>query len=276
MNNTSVKDSFICYFDLLGYKEYIASNNENQYLKLIDSIVCKILSGIADIKKELVSVGANIFGVESYQKFENMAHGLVEYRIFSDNVVLAFESTKIEYIDVKLLQILIKYIAELQAQLLLEYGTAIRGSIVRGNIYFDDNYVFGKGLVKAYTYENDVAIFPRIVIDKECDKLLKSESKLKCKLVEYISSDDMWINATTDLYDFIIKDFDGFSFVNYLFSDKVGKKSSTNKLELHKIKVLENVRTSESLKIYQKYSWAITYHNLFCEKYQLSDSMIIE
>ena len=44
---------------------------------------------------------------------------------------------------------------------------ARRGGVAIGDIYHDDEAVFGPGLVRAYDIESNVAKFPRIVVDQE-------------------------------------------------------------------------------------------------------------
>ena len=44
---------------------------------------------------------------------------------------------------------------------------ARRGGVAIGDIYHDDEAVFGPGLVRAYDIESNVAKFPRIVVDHE-------------------------------------------------------------------------------------------------------------
>lgn len=43
----------------------------------------------------------------------------------------------------------------------------VRGAVVRGRLYHDDQTVFGDGLVRAYQFESEIAKYPRIVVTKE-------------------------------------------------------------------------------------------------------------
>lgn len=47
---------------------------------------------------------------------------------------------------------------------LLRLGYLLRGAIVKGELYHDDQVVFGNGLVKAHDLERDEVDFPRIMI----------------------------------------------------------------------------------------------------------------
>jgi hypothetical protein len=50
---------------------------------------------------------------------------------------------------------------------LLCLGYFVRGAIVLGKLYHDDEMVFGDALVRAYELETNVARFPRIIIPRE-------------------------------------------------------------------------------------------------------------
>jgi hypothetical protein len=55
------------------------------------------------------------------------------------------------------------YCLEELARRLLEQGFFVRGALVKGNLYHDDDAVFGEALVRAYRLEQDVARYPRII-----------------------------------------------------------------------------------------------------------------
>lgn len=255
MKTPEVRDSFICYFDILGYKEYIKYNGENQYLMIIELIINNIISSIQSINYELDTFFSVLYDKRKF----------IQYRIFSDNIIMAVDTVGDDYINVRVLQKIISHMAELQALIFLNYGVSIRGAVIRGTVYFDKNYVFGEGLIKAYYYENDIAIFPRIIIDKECENLLNSEMRLKRKLVEYM---DVWIDITNDYYEFTILDFDGYIFINYLFSEK--ENIIERNLVNHKKCIEDSMRHTNNQKVYQKFSWCKTYHNIACDRYKMT------
>lgn len=55
-------------------------------------------------------------------------------------------------------------LAYAQGQLIID-GILIRGGVSYGNIYFDDNNLFGPALVKAYELESSYSVYPRIIVD---------------------------------------------------------------------------------------------------------------
>lgn len=52
-------------------------------------------------------------------------------------------------------------------KLAFEAGLLMRGGLARGNIYHRAGVVFGPGLIRAVTLEEEVAIYPRIVVAKD-------------------------------------------------------------------------------------------------------------
>jgi hypothetical protein len=139
----------------------------------------------------------------------------------------------------------------LQRYLIDQHALFIRGSITEGLLYIDENYIFGSGLICAYELENEIAVYPRIILDKNLstDKVDKSyPDKLFCL------------------------DGDGYYFIDYLKNRGDGFKIH----EKHKDLVKEELsKNGVSEKIYQKYLWCREYHNRTCKKYNLEDMIII-
>lgn len=65
---------------------------------------------------------------------------------------------------------------------LLVEGYFIRGAVVRAPLYHDDHMVFGEALVRAYTFEAEVARFPRIMIAREVrDDIIRFSASSKVR-----------------------------------------------------------------------------------------------
>jgi hypothetical protein len=50
---------------------------------------------------------------------------------------------------------------------LLAQGFFIRGAIVKDRLHHDEKMVFGRGLVRAYQFETNIAVYPRVIITRE-------------------------------------------------------------------------------------------------------------
>ena len=66
-------------------------------------------------------------------------------------------------------------ISSITGTLLCQSQILLRGGIAVGKLYHDRQIVFGPALVKAYQLENNIAVYPRVVIDEaDLEKSLKS------------------------------------------------------------------------------------------------------
>ena len=136
----------IAYIDLLGIKEEI-KDNQDQCLKNM----AKALFFANEVRKRGTS----------FNFFEKM-----KTKAFSDNIVFAIEiADEIDTETALTGVILATYF--FQRMLIQECCYLSRGAITVGDLYIDDDVVWGKGLVRAYQLENDIAIFPRVIIDSE-------------------------------------------------------------------------------------------------------------
>lgn len=61
---------------------------------------------------------------------------------------------------------------------LLRRGILIRGGLTLGKIAVNGNKIFGPALVRAYELESKVAIYPRIVVDKNLINVFESDRRL--------------------------------------------------------------------------------------------------
>jgi hypothetical protein len=50
---------------------------------------------------------------------------------------------------------------------LLDEGFFVRGALVKGKLYHDENMVFGEALVKAYEYESTIVRYPRVMVTRD-------------------------------------------------------------------------------------------------------------
>lgn len=132
----------ILYFDILGYKTLLKSKviNEQYIMHAIKNLITQ---------------------VKKYSKDTKIYKSL----IFSDNCVICFQIKKILSVPALLCHAVA--IAQFIERNLLLHGLFVRGSICRGDIYINNNFIFGNGIIKAYELENEVAIYPRIIIDSE-------------------------------------------------------------------------------------------------------------
>ena len=129
-------DYFVAYFDVLGTKASLKSNEKEtlQKLWLVNNLINTL-------------------------RYENKD---ITIRAFSDNYLFAIKVD--DKNPDKSLNTLFNAAASFAIQCLSIYELLIRGAIVRGPLHIDANTIIGESLIKAYELENRVAVYPRVII----------------------------------------------------------------------------------------------------------------
>lgn len=165
----------IAYIDILGTKKAIESLNPKDLIQRFNNVFL--------IEKAIIE--NDLF---------NEKHKSVKVKIFSDNICIAVEIKDSEK-EHKKLAWLASYCRDFQRHVLKNYGNfLIRGGITLGDLYIDDTFVLGPGLIDAYKLESQKAKFPRIIVDERyaekamlylkgaCSRI--NEGKGKCAIIE--------------------------------------------------------------------------------------------
>lgn len=239
-NMPELKNYFIAYFDILGYKSFFTDENDH-HIFLQD-----LLSVLHEVKNQLKQMKNYI---------EN-----VQYRAFSDNFIFYFEEDKQdEFDDFNALSTLAFLMSSIQKKILEQYDILVRGAITKGEFYANDSIVFGKGLIRAVEIEADKAIYPRIVIDKNIFHLNPAH---------YL----MWNNI-------IKKDDDGENYVDYFseyapFVDIIVVRKKIIKLVSKFCKYPAHYSQDKAItqreRLITKYLWLLEKFNKACDnKYKI-------
>ena len=292
---------YVAYFDVLGYKEAFKKSKDIS-AKLIDAIEFSI-----KIMKEIVSIHNTTILGESTEKIPE-----IEYKVFSDNVLICYKETKDDLSALSLVSFL-RLVATIQRVFFERPHLIVRGGITKGLLYLTDDFVGGKALIEAVELENN-AVYPRIVVD---DCILNELNLFKMK--DELSKSVMEASCL----DLLVKDTDGKYFLNYIMSydawiifpknssqlEPVGSFEELYKncregrqrkpiykpeclkevyviLQKHKKFVEEKVNEfsqssnndieeTKRLNILKKYLWLVSFHNKICvELYKGPDLMI--
>ncbi|MBP7791475.1 MAG: hypothetical protein KA120_00230 [Candidatus Goldbacteria bacterium] len=135
----------------------------------------------------------------------------------------------------------------------------IRGAVVIDELYYEKKNVFGPGFNRAYKFESQIAKFPRIVIDPEIFKFLRSASDLFKKREHNLKME------MSDIKNNIRKDADGLYFIDYLraIADECDDVEEYLSFVLrHKEVIVNNYKKNKKdFKIRTKTNWLIRYHN---------------
>ena len=173
-----LKEYYIAYFDILGYREYFKQQPDK-----IPSLLENIHDVISNSKKFIDMINNSPI-------LNNIGAIEIKTKIFSDNILMCMEIHSGLMESLRLLTFL-KIISDIQRSFILDYGLFVRGSIVKGRLSFNEFYVFGQGLIDAVEIE-ETAIYPRIIISEELvnyfltNAFLREEEKRK--LTDMISS----------------------------------------------------------------------------------------
>ncbi len=232
IDNPKMKESVVCYIDILGFEEMIKkavkNNNANCLLKRLYN---SIKDNVAFINPSPSSVG--------------------EIKIFTDNIVIGrpiFDDGESDLGNIFL------NFARYQISLAIE-GFFVRGGISVGEYYANEYISFGPALLEAHRIESKIADTPRIVLDQKVKKLVERHLK-------YYSKPK---NAPQTKH--ILEDNDGEWFINYLapLINECEPDFTYEILTKHRDMLINKINEFKSdSKIAKKYEWVAQYHNFFC------------
>jgi len=226
-----IEPYLVAYLDMLGSTEKILHDNEMEdYLNTLKRIYEYALHIPDEINPSL-----------------SLYH--MKMRIFSDNIIIVNKLVDEDGAKRDLrteLENMCTVVTRFQEHA-LKKGWLLRGAMTKGQLYFDDMLVWGKALVKAHWMEENIAIYPRIIID---DELVDS--------IDSISPSQKGVKVMA-----IRQDADGCHFLNYLDSIIFLKfPSNEEEYKEHFRKMFSEPVKDESVR--QKRLWHVRYHNAVC------------
>ncbi|WP_428044076.1 hypothetical protein [Candidatus Avelusimicrobium faecicola] len=201
--NYKTSQHCIAYLDMLGGKNVICNDPQSEHLNKINMI-------FYDALEESKMFASDVF-----------------VKIFSDNILLAMPTdndNRKQNIE-KIIGLVNNIISEMA-----DYGYLMRGAITEGDFFGNNIIAYGNGLVEAVLLEEEYAIYPRVIVQKEIAKLLPHY---------FYSCEDGW--AMLNPYIFSIGSYD---FINF-------RQTFLTKLK--------NNKANE--KVRQKIMWAINNFN---------------
>ncbi len=165
-------DKYVAFIDILGFKAILDKEGEDasRISRLFDTIVkCKeeILKKIRythkrnPIRSIKEAYAKEKDDADLFQCYDAALDDMV-IKVVSDSIILAVPAK--DDFGFTVIVDACSYIAQ---QLLdFEDGYFVRGAIVRGQMYFEDeNVFFGEAYIKAYTLEEHSCLYPRIIYD---------------------------------------------------------------------------------------------------------------
>lgn len=205
LHTTCYEKRILAFIDILGFENIV--ENTNTAFSIIE-----IISKNKESKKEFI---------------KEMSEDEIEVTWFSDSIVISAP------LDIYYVHFVLEIIKQMQQEL-IQHKVLIRGGIEIGDCFHNGEKLFGPAMNKAYKLESEKAIVPRIILSKKLINYIKESHIIEEKFQddEFDSSleiyseydlDDIterYINedtiASEILRELIIKDDDGYFFVNYL------------------------------------------------------------
>lgn len=235
-------DSVVAYLDILGYVEKVkAVAKERRGDPFLRSLRDAFDAALAALKR-----------IETAKSIK------VDIKAFSDNIVISLpvaDDAEEEFLAI------IEIVAAFQCELVM-HGLFVRGAIAIGPHYVDTEIVFGEALLEAYLEEHNEALNPRVTL------ALSATSRLSHHIERHDELEDRAPQKA-----FLMKDFDGKYFVNYLaaLTAPPGEVAPTlEQMQAHGTCVSRELKHSlEQQRVWTKYQWVARLHDKWCDKWGL-------
>lgn len=221
------ENKIVTFLDILGFKKLIADSENSEIAQSTVNKLALIFNRIDEI-------------ISDYSDTFHCAR-------FSDSIIIIQTSPPKYEVDY------FKFIVAIHHFLIRE-GLLLRGAIVKGDIYYNHSGkyfdMFGPAMVKAYQIEQQ-AVYPRVIVDESVATGVTIHTfphGTAFSLGEYLDKFGL------------IKDIDGFYFVDYLFplrkiNDKTIRVDMINNLE----GLIRHGLNNKDMTIAKKYAWLKTY-----------------
>lgn len=187
----SYEINIIAFLDILGFKNLINTKEFDKIKEIFQSIISDKEAGIALFR----ATG----GDESLERYNEVLKA-TKIHLMSDSIIVAAP-----YKCKESLAVVIDICCCIQETLYeFEFPIFLRGAIARGELFLDNNVIFGKGLVDAYIAQENFAVYPRIIISAEIieNMMVSVEDDYKGLPVDkdgyyYIDTLERYINCDT-------------------------------------------------------------------------------
>lgn len=177
------------------------------------------------------------FSIDITKKIQIKENKDIQFKIFSDNVIIAKKLSDVEVQRKRDIGNLLMCAGSFQKQAASDsVGWLLRGGISIGQLFIDDVMVWGEALLKSYYLEDKVANYPRIIIDKSVINEIDKDSELS---------------------EYIRKDFDGLYFLNFLNNCHFCGEMLMDGFEI----MQREIGKSIDEKTYQKFCWHMNFVN---------------
>lgn len=248
-----IKKYYIAYFDILGYRKFFEKLIKNNQQEKAGIFLTEIHNAITNVKANL----SQISGVTFFKEVLKIDIDF-KIKIFSDNFIICFECYERCYMERMRALYFIEIISEIQRYFILEHKLFVRGGLTIGEISFNDDYIFGNGLIEAVDIE-EKTVYPRITIsDSYRDFILDmpytiEDIKKGLEIHKKIQSKEIVPQEDLDFYDgicpemFILNSYLNLTYHCYDNSNCVSYLYKMNPFDYVKpnavLRILDNLRS---------------------------------
>jgi hypothetical protein len=252
--NPQTRESVVAFLDVLGFtKEMSQAYKEGIHAGLLRDLRSALTS--AREKAFPVAYPLAIEYPPAYRYREQVEFRQV--KAFTDNIVIGVPlSSPPDRAHEAELGSLIESLCWYQLEMATR-GFFVRGGIGIGDLYIDEDIVFGDALIEAYRIESEVARDPRIVLSTTLDPYIGTH-------ISYYGNPKESPHS-----QLLLEDADGQLFVNYLGTafDEDSEAPDLAAIDAHRGRVMAMLdKHKASPTIWGKYAWVANYHNFICEE----------
>ncbi|MBR9754746.1 hypothetical protein H2O77_02455 [Cobetia sp. 4B] len=267
---------WVMFIDMLGYSQLNGKVVNEEKADALISFMNRLQEHLE------ISLDNNILrnGYKG-QAFNFFEFYSVEYACISDSMVITFvpkevnepyDEKKYMYHSANALFLLCMRSMKLIVECFKEKGIFLRGGLCEGFCKIDGSFAVGEGLVKAYKNESQIAVYPRIAVDKN----IYSNKRLMAVLNDLC-------NKMYYQLELVKKDYDEAYYLDWLgllLAQGDPRSPSLNSLNIEEqikasrfsrciykvhrkslIGALDRVTNNSNAKVMDKYNWLVKYHN---------------
>lgn len=237
--------SVAAFVDFLGYKEDIEA-------------AFKLGNGQKELERLRTALDNAYQHLEASRDGSLVGKRRLEYKSFTDCLVIGRPITQFHQDSrdaVFAVDDVIQYLGFLQMQLSC-MGYFLRGGVAIGELYIDQDMVFGQALMDAYKAEKDLAVNPRVILCESAQEAFRREPRW----LELGKAPGLYVDTDERVFiDYLglcvmIADGDDRAFVEIL--------------DDHKAALEKRMReTVHKPHVFSKYQWAANYHNSVCDQF---------
>jgi hypothetical protein len=245
-----LRPSWVVFLDILGFvasaRQAVESGTQETHLQ-------RLRSALGEAKKELLE------GIEN--SWESNLDFPAPYiiKVFTDNVVLGFpvrDDGESEF--GRMISIVGRY-----QYTLLKHGFFVRGGIAFGDLYMDDDLVYGNGLLDAYAAEATLARDPRVVLGPSAMSEVHTHLAWYAKVAIAPHNEHLLVDSDSQMFvNYLAIPIDGLQRGEQLPADYLDQLKEHRALILSRLEEFSSAPT-----LWSKYAWVGTYHNLFCTEF---------